>query len=31
MIEYMEPGETEYTEKDVEKGINLIDNFLTEL
>lgn len=31
MIEYIEPGETEYTEKDVEKCINLIDNFLTEL
>jgi hypothetical protein len=31
MIEYIEPGETEYTEKDVEKCIKLIDNFLTEL
>ena len=31
MIEYIEPGETEYTEKDVEKCMKLIDTFLTEL
>ena len=31
MIEYIEPGETEYTEKDVENCMKLIDAFLTEL
>jgi len=28
MIEYIEPGETEYTESDVEKCMSLINNFL---
>jgi hypothetical protein len=31
MIEYIQPGETEYNEKDVEKCMKLIDTFLTEL
>ena len=31
MIEYIEPGETEYSAKDVEKCINLIENFLTQI
>lgn len=31
MIEYIEPGETEYTESDVEKCMTLINNFLDEL
>jgi hypothetical protein len=31
MIEYIEPGETEYSEKDVEKCMKLIDSFLTDL
>ena len=31
MIEYIELGETEYTEKDVEKCVKLIDSFLTDL
>lgn len=31
MIDYIEPGETEYTEKDVENCIKLIDDFLIDL
>ncbi|CAL2086015.1 hypothetical protein T190611E02C_20545 [Tenacibaculum sp. 190524A05c] len=31
MVEYIEPGETEYTESDVEKCISLMDNFLSEI
>jgi hypothetical protein len=31
MIEYIQPGETEYNEKDVEKCMKLIDTFLAEL
>ena len=31
MIEYMEPGETEYTTSDVEKCMTLINNFLGEI
>ena len=31
MIDYIEPGETEYSEKDVEKCMQFIDTFLSEL
>lgn len=31
MIEYLEPGETEYTESDVEKCMDLINDFLDEI
>lgn len=31
MIEYIEPGETEYTESDVENCMTLINNFLDEI
>ena len=31
MVEYIEPGETEYTESDVEKCMTLINNFLDEI
>lgn len=31
MIEYIEPGETEYTESDVEKCMFIMNNFLSEI
>ena len=31
MIDYIEPGETEYTEKDVEACMTLLNNFLDEI
>lgn len=31
MMDYIEPGETAYTEKDVEKCLSLIDSFLIDL
>lgn len=31
MIEYIEPGETEYTESDVEKCMSIMNDFLSEI
>ncbi|CAL2063602.1 hypothetical protein [Tenacibaculum sp. 190524A05c] len=31
MIDYIVPGETEYTESDVEKCISIMNNFLSEI
>ncbi len=31
MIDYIEPGETEYTESDVEKCMSIVDSFLSEI